>query len=260
MKKKLKTRMVFILAIIIVLILIVTYALINNYSDTKVEKINLSFKNRIDDFNKFQYENYIKIGWIQVQGTNIDYPVLNFNAGEIDASLLNYSWQSPYYFIGENREVLMGHNVINVSSTPIRDMSILNSFEGLMAFVYDDFASNNLYINYTKNGKTELYKIYAVGFYDYYSDSAESFTDDKLIKEYITKVKKNSLYDYDVDVKSDDELITLKTCTRYFGLNEKQELWVDARKVREGEDIIKYKVKKNDNYKIISLGVGKENG
>lgn len=258
MKKKYK-RKILTASIILILVITVIYLLFNKQENV-YQAMTLNFENRTDNLANYHYEDYLIVGWLQVQGTNIDYPILNHDASLIDPNQTNYGWRSPYYTSGENREVLIGHNIINVSSTPSRDMSILNNFEGLMAFTYDDFAEENLYISYTKGNINGLYKIYAVGFYDYYDDNAESFSNSQDIKKYIEKVRKNSLYDYDVDVTEEDQIITIKTCTRYFGLFEKQEFYVDARKVRENEKIVKYKVTKNDNYNILSEGSSKENG
>lgn len=260
MKKKYKIRRIIAIIIILIVIGIVVYFLTKTSSNgSKVMK--LDFEDRVDTLANYEYEDYLVVGWLQVQGTNIDYPILNHDASNsIEPTALNFGWRSPYYVTGENREVLMGHNIVNVSSNPIRDMSTLTNFEGLMTFTYDDFAEDNLYISYTKGDTTELYKIYAVGFYDYYDDKAESFSNSDDIKAYISKVRKNSIYDYDVDVDEDDQIITLKTCTRYFGLYEKQQLYIDARKVRDDEKITKYKVTKNDNYDMLASGVSKENG
>lgn len=261
MKKRNKKLKLFILLIILILVIISTITLVLNSKDKKKdEKMTLNFKDRVVDLADYTYKEYLKIGWLQVQGTNIDYPILDSNSANDDPTARNYGWRSPYYETGQNREVILGHNILNVSSNPIRDMSILNNFEGLMAFTYDDFAEENLYISYTKGKDTELYKIYAVGFYDYNTDSSEGFTDSKDIKNYISTVRKNSIYDYDVDVNENDKIITLKTCTRYFGASEKQELYVDARKVRDNEEIIKCQVTKNNNYKILTKGISKENG
>ena len=65
---------------------------------------------------------------------------------------------------------------------------------------------------------------------------------------YIKEAKEDSIYDYDVDVNSSDEIISLITCTRYFGLNGKTQFRVDARKLRENEKIEKYSVSTNQNY------------
>ncbi len=264
MKKKFLVRRIIagiILLIIVIAIVVVICVVNSNHKSKFVEKpMKLNFEDRVATLANYKYENYLVAGWLQVQGTNIDYPILTGAVSAISPTSLNFGWRSPTYISGENREVLIGHNIVNVSSTPIRDMTNLNNFEGLMAFTYDDFAKNNLYISYTKGNDTELYKIYAIGFYDYYSDGAESFDSKKEVKEYIDKVRKNSIYDYDIDVNSDDYLITVKTCTRYFGSNEKQQIYIDARRVRDNEEITTYQVKTNDNYKILSKGITNDNG
>lgn len=258
--KKIKLITIFLSILLIIgLLILIIYNLTTNKTQ-KVEKMNLSFENRVTDLANYSYKDYLTVGWLQVQGTNIDYPILDSTASNDDPTAQNYGWRSPYYETGKNREVLLGHNILNVSSTPLRDMTILNNFEGLMAFTYDDFASDNLYISYTKGNDTELYKIYAIGFYDYNTDSSEGFSNSDEVKKYISKVRKNSIYDYDVDVNEKDTIITLKTCTRYFGSKEKQELYIDARKVRTNEDITKYQVKTNDNYKMLTKGISQENG
>lgn len=267
MKNKKINKKKFIIAclICITFILVVVFSIIKAKpiiklkSNFKSEKVNLQFKDRTTDLANYQYKNYLTIGWLQVQGTNIDYPILSSNAANDEDVTKNYGWRSPYYQSNENREVLLGHNIINVSSIPIRDMSVLNNFEGLMAFTYDDFAKKNLYISYTKNNETSIYKIYAVGFYVYESTSDTGYTDKEEITSYINKTRKNSIYDYDVDVTAEDELLTLKTCTRYFGIEGKRAFTIDARKIRENEDTITYEVKTNNNYQELSKGVSNEN-
>ena len=59
------------------------------------------------------------------------------------------------------------------------------------------------------------------------------------------------IYNYDIDVNSKDKIISLITCTRYFGLYGKTQFRVDARMVRENEKIVKYKIETNQNYDII---------
>ena len=56
----------------------------------------------------------------------------------------------------------------------------------------------------------------------------------------LRETKKNSLYDFDAEVDSSDHLISLITCTRYFGLNGKTQFRIDAREVRKNEKIKKY--------------------
>ena len=261
-KKRIIAIIISILIIVIVAIFItfITDKLVGGKASTefKEEKITLDFKDRNENSISYQYEDYLTVGWLQVQGTNIDFPVLNSQAASIEDVDINYLYRSSYYESGENREVILGHNIINVSSNPIRNMASLKDFEGLLVFTYDDFAKENLYISYTKDGVTELYKIYAIGFYDYISSEELGFDNDEDIKNYIKEAKKESIYDYNVDVNENDKLISLKTCTRYFGLNDRNAFIIDARKVRENEEIIKYEVKTNENYSKLADGVSNE--
>lgn len=193
-------------------------------------------------------------GWIMVQGTNVDYPVVLEK--EIVKGVKEYAWVSDDYIEGETRMAIYGHNIQNVSSEPlITDPNHLR-FEQLMSFAYEDFAKENLYIQYSHDGVDELYKIYAIGFYDTNDDNGLSYhhtIQADRINEYIETVKENSIYDYDVEVNNSDELLSLITCTRFFGANELNNFKIDARKVRDGEKIEKYSVQSNKNYDILDL-------
>lgn len=233
--------------VIFLMILCIKFFPKNNKNNYVAEPITLSFESRIDTLNKFDSGIYYKFGWLQVQGTHIDLPILDSRSvsDEIDYS---YGWLSPNVSTNENRLVLLGHNVLNVSSSPMRPNEILKDFEELMAFVYYDFARDNLYIQYTKDNKDEIYLIYGIGFYDYdYKYDNQSLKDDE-VETYIDYVKENSLYNYDIDVNKEDTLLTIKTCTRYFGAYEKQQLVIDARKLRDDEDTLKYQVTQTKKY------------
>ena len=59
------------------------------------------------------------------------------------------------------------------------------------------------------------------------------------------------MYDIDVDVNEDDKLLSLMTCTRFYG-GDSYSFIVDARKLRDGEKQIVSKVSTNENYKRIA--------
>jgi len=252
-----KSKIIILFLVLVLIIGILLIFLFNNKSDNfKETKMKLNFNSRVEKLQEFESGNFYKIGWLQVQGTNIDLPILDYNSGLHDLDY-SYGWRNVNYTTNSNREVLLGHNVLNVSSNPMLPNDKLMDFESLMAFVYSKFAEENLYIQYTKDGKEELYLIYAVGFYDYWYDDGSGINNKKELKSYIKEVRDNSVYDYNIDVNDDDTLLTLKTCTRYFGLDEKQEFQIDARKIRDGENIVKYSVKTNENFKKL-LNKGEE--
>lgn len=188
--------------------------------------------------------------WLRVQGTNIDTPIVARNDALEKDNLADYLWTSSEYIEGENRKVIYGHNIRNVSSYPDIANPDHFRFEQLASFARFDFAKNNLYIQYHDGKEEALYKIYAVTFNNLSDEFGQSYQKEALTS-YIDEVRKNSVYDYDVDVNDDDTLISLITCTRYFGAYEKTQFKVDARRVRKNEKIVQYKVETNSNYDII---------
>ena len=162
----------------------------------------------------------------------------------------NYLWTAAEYKEGENRKVIYGHNIRNVSAYPEIGNEDHIRFEQLVSFAYYDFAKKNLYIQYNDGTGDALYKIYAVTFNNEADEVGQSYTK-KQTESYIRSTRNESIYNYDVDVTSDDTLIALVTCTRYFGREEKTQFRVDARKVRKNEKIMKYNVETTSNYDII---------
>ncbi|MEG1495177.1 MAG: sortase [Bacilli bacterium] len=190
------------------------------------------------------------VGWIRVQGTNIDYPII-YETPNAYNSGLDYTWISHTPEGEENRMAIYGHNIQNVSAKPLTNDQNQKRFEQLMSFVYKDFAKNNLYIQYSHNGIDELYKIYAVSFFDKDEDRGKVTKTKIETDNYIKGAKEKSLYKYAVEVDSNDKIISLITCTRYFGDKSKTQFKVDARLVRSNEKPDEYTVQTTSNYDII---------
>ncbi len=191
------------------------------------------------------------IGWIRVQGTNIDYPVMYEKAEGFDINNVDidygFAWKNYYDEKDTNRVVLLGHNIRNVSSHPLINQKEFNNFENLPSFLYYDFVKDNKYIQYSDDKHNYLYKIYAV----YLQESDYNYASETLkkerMKEYISEGLKNSYFKFDVDVNEKDKLITLMTCTRFYD-STGYSIVVDARRVREDEKIKNYKVTKKSTY------------
>lgn len=242
-----------IMGICLVLILLFSIIIvIKILTKEKLEEINVIFPSRIEKLEKLDTGGLTKYGWLQVQGTLIDVPIIMPVANDNDVDF-DYGWISTASVGYKTRQVLVGHNVLNVSNTPMVNNEIFTSFEDLMAFVYYDFAKENLYLSYTEYGEDKIYVIYSIGFYDYGYDQEQGLSEKDDIKNYIKEVKENSIYKYGVDINENDNLLTVKTCTRYFGLDTKQQLVIDARELREDEKIYKYSVKKTKLYKEYKL-------
>ena len=228
----------------------------------KGTKIIYQIEDRKEAFNKakkeYDNDNTKTVGWLRVQGTDIDTPIVSLedynDLATISSITNNYLINNNSNEYLYNKVDILGHNIINLSSNPRINSPNFTKFEGLMAFIYPNFVKDNKYIQYRVNGKDYLYKIYAVRIQDSYKGietlALTNYTK-KETKEYIDKVKKESIYKFNVDTRDDDNLISLITCTRFFGPDKEAAFVVDARMLRQKEKARNYTVKITDNYKKI---------
>ena len=261
-KKKNKTKIIIPLTLIIIIILLLLIIFIkksydiykyNNYEIYKVED-RVGY---IKDFQKKNTDLYTVNAWIRVQGTNIDEPVIGYlrrNIDDQEVKLDTFAWQPDKHTELVNKETLIGHNILNLSAHPGRGVEYYTDFEDLMGFVYYDFAKDNKYVQYTINGKNYVYKIFSVFFDDtnkFINDQHNADVSKKEMKEMVNRYRKNSYYKYDVDVNEKDKIITLDTCTRFFGAHGYKTFTVHARMLRENEKMNNYSVEETVNYKKI---------
>ncbi len=193
-------------------------------------------------------------GWLRVEGTNIDLALVETNGVfDIYKDNYQYAWTNSHPDDTTNHPTFISHNVRNVSKNPIKNDDNMNYFEQLLNFIYPEVIKENQYIEYTnEKGEASLYRIYAVSLTD--EDIIDSYSDafskDELAS-YIKKSKENSIYDIAIDVDENDMLLTLTTCTRFYGASPNYSFIVDARKVREKEKQTLARVRENKNYQKI---------
>ena len=191
---------------------------------------------------KDQSNNYKTVGWLRVQGTNIDTPIIAYNDINKDKAVNknDYLWNNINDEKFHNKVNILGHNILNLSEHPDSGLEQFSRFDDLMSFVYYDFIKDNKYIEYTIDGHNYVYQL----------------------NSFIKKTKKDSIYNFDVSVNDKDNFISLVTCTRLLSSigSPDMEFVVNARMVRKGEKLINYKVTKNKNYnRIEKILKGSEN-
>lgn len=216
----------------------------------------------VDEHAKSDTDDYTTIGWLRVQGTNIDYPVIYAPSYDFSGMTEDFLWNEVKSDELLNQVTVSGHNILNLSTKPLVANKNHRRFEQLMSFVYLDFVKDNKYIQYTVNGKDYLYKIFSVSFPE--KSDIKKFTDENLSKKemirYLNKSISKSIFDFDVDVDENDKILSLVTCTRLFGHYNDIEFRVDARLVRKGELKSNYDVQKSRNYREIEeIMRGEEN-
>lgn len=233
-------------AIIVLLVAIVLTVVISKIPYYKI-------KDRTKDVKEFKgasKEN--AISWIRVQGTNIDLPVVYYYDSDVSDATYDIAWS----FVNDkkiaDKTTIFSHNILNVSKKPQIANKNHKRFEQLLSYIYIDFVKENKYIQYTINGENYLYKIYGISFQK--SDDLiykKSKLSKKEKNKYIKDTKNKSFFDFKVDVNDKDKLLTLVTCTRFYGERIDYSFVVDARLVRKHEMVGNYKVIENKKYKKI---------
>lgn len=188
------------------------------------------------------------IGWLQIPGTGIDYPVLQTKDNEyyLDHNALGeYSKNGAVYahyraalsnpFSLPANATLFGHNTL-MSSDPM--------FMELLDFYDAEHARQHPYLTFTfPDGTTTYWKIFAAldtlaedpDFY-YYNPSPSLPQHGQIIRE----ARERSYYDYETEAEEGESILSLSTCTYKFrnwmGFARTDVRFVlAARLVREGE-------------------------
>ncbi len=223
-------------------LMIVGYIIFNNYKSLNdmgkmkdnIEEVIEKTDNTeiVEDLNKKQEDkgltvenNYIAslltvnpdtVGWLKIPGTNIDYPVVQGldNDHYLKYNFYNEKDRNGWVFMDYRNEkgdldkntILYAHN--RYSSGVM--------FGPLMDTLHKKWYTNpkNKYITFdTIYGtyKWEVFSLYKVNVQDYGMKIA--FKDDESWEAFIKKLKKRSIYNFNVDVGKDDKIITLSTCT-----------------------------------------------
>lgn len=160
---------------------------------------------------KEQYENVV--GWLKVEGTAIDHPVVqtidndyylnhNINKTENSAGWIFADCENKLDGTDKNM-IIYGHNR--------RDGSMFSTLKDtLNSNWYND--ANNRYVTFTtEQGETkyEVFSIYQVENEEYYLK--KSFTAQTFI-DFIKKIKQRSVKNFDTEVTENDSILTLSTC------------------------------------------------
>lgn len=257
MKRKIKNKnkslkrfnkKLLILLLLLILFVIIILIIVNRkeIKDFLIPIYNV--EDRTKDVEKYKKKkNSNVIGWVKVQGTNIDMPITS----TVETGLENFAWINEYNGKFQDYIPIFGHNFRNVGYRPIVGDNKMQRFEQLLSFVYSDFANKNKYFQVTINGKNYLYQIYAVSFV---YENGLNYKYEKLPsdvkKEYIDNALKESIYKYDVDVTKNDSLAALYTCTRLIGPNHSY-LKVDGKLVKNSNKGYNYDMHEKKGYKKI---------
>lgn len=185
-----------------------------NADDTEAEDASEERVQRVA-ISELQAQNSDTVGWIQIPGTQISYPLMHTTD---DSYYLNHTFSKKVNGAGsifvetlnsadftDLHTIIYGHNMKNGSM-----------FAGLKEYRSASYlvAHPNVYVDLADG--THAYQIFSVYEADADSDSYTiGFAPDETYEEYLKTIKGRSLYDTSVTVTREDSIITLSTCTKH---------------------------------------------
>lgn len=237
-KRKGLYGLVFIIQLIsIIVIAIVLYYIYVWYTDNKnTDKVLENIFDNVDitsenvnvdeietsmlkiDFDSLISFNSDTIGWIRVWGTDINYPVVQTNDNSF---YLTHSFDKSYNKAGwifadytnstlkdnqlDKNTVIYGHNRQN--------KSMFGTLSNTLKKEWGDVEKNR-YINFSTREESMLWEVfsaYTIDSEEYYIKT--NFLSDEEYERFLKTIKARSIYDFNIDVTTNDKILTLSTCT-----------------------------------------------
>lgn len=235
----------------IITILLIGLVLISSYLIFKEKKQNEKQENTFEDLieiveenienqeerkidiNKLYEENKDIVGWLKIDNTTINYPIMQ-NINDPNYYLRrdfykNYSsYGTPYMAkqcnLNSDNIVIYGHHMKNNKM-----------FGELEKYKSKDFYNNHKIITFITLEKEYSYEIFAVfkttvytkNTFRYYENI--NFENKKMYNDFINICKDKSLYQTGIEIKDKEKLITLSTCEYS---NKNSRLVIVARKIK----------------------------
>jgi sortase B len=176
-------------------------------SKDNIEKYNVNFE------ELKQKNSDVKV-WFKVNGTEIEYPAVQSSDNDY---YMNHSYDKSYngagwIFIdykdkldGSDKNIVMyGHNR--------KDGSMFGTLKNILEDEWQNNPDNYIIPFITENEKVEyqVFSVYRVEKEDYYITT--NFNSTEKFQAFIDKIKSRSYHDFNVDVTTDDTILTLSTC------------------------------------------------
>lgn len=184
------------------------------------------------------------VGWINIPGTNIDYPVVqgpdneyylhkDFDGSDLFEGTIFTDYEGKFGpGVMPNNTILYGHNMLyKYKFTALTNYS--KDIEFLKMSPVVDF--NTLY----QDNKYKIFAVFKVNTEEEHGDLFDYtnyvyFKNSSDFYNYILECMDRSIYETGVDIEYGDELLTMSTCDESTGVKNMR-LVVVARKVRENE-------------------------
>lgn len=181
------------------------------------QKFNLyriygKYKTNEININKIKESNEDTVAWLKVEGTNINYPIVQTDNNDyyllhsIDRSYTHNGWTFMDYrnnrFMEDQNTIFYGHNLLNGTGF------------GSMNWIFKSNSPNTKIMVITEDQKKYIYQIFSGYLIDpeiYYLQT--SFYDDATYQQFLNTISSRNVLNVDNSVSINDKIITLSTCT-----------------------------------------------
>lgn len=185
------------------------------------------------------------VGWIKIDGTEIDYPVVQTDNNEY---YLTHNFDKEYedrgtIFMAQDCDAQLRYTNTVIHGHNWLDKSVFSPLEKYIDF---EFYKKHPIIEYNTRTQMHKWKIIAV-FITSATESEDNgyvfnyvypHMDGENFSGYISEIQKRTLFNTGVDVNENDKLLTLSTCTRSADKGRARadcRIVIVARMVRDGE-------------------------
>ncbi len=224
------------LILFILVISVISYVGISNYTSlnevTKIqEKVKTTIEEKKDeDKEQIKEDHVIKnsyisslfsinqdvVGWLKVNNTNVDYPVVQGEDNDyyLKHNLYNENDKNGWIFMDyrnslyhmDANTIIYGHNMYYSGVM----------FGTLTKAIRKDWYSNpdNLVISFNTIYETMNYQVFSIYKTPVTKDYLKTyFADDNAFNDFVKMIKSRSVKDFEIEVKPGDKILTLSTCT-----------------------------------------------
>lgn len=166
------------------------------------------------DFDELLAINQDTVGWIQVNGTNINYPIVQSGDNDyylhhaFDGSYNNAGWIFADYRNDLNNlsrnNIIYGHGRL--------DTTMFGSLKNILTSDWYNNSDNHVVklSTPTQNTLWQVFSVYAIEAESYYITT--DFPTTNQYNQFLTTLKNRSVFSFNADVNTNDKILTLSTC------------------------------------------------
>ena len=172
------------------------------------------------DFQDLLEKNKDTVGWIKVNGTNINYPVVQTTDNQY---YLKHSYEGTFNYAGwifadyRNDLENFGYNTIIYGHGRL-DTTMFGSLKNILESDWYDKKENHIVKLSTPTHNTlwQVFSIYTIEAESYYIQT--EFANEQEFADFVATLKERSQVTFAADVNRKDKILTLSTCKNDYGL------------------------------------------